>query len=169
MTVALAAEQSERADRCGFGRRVALGVEDGEGVGEPGPHCGRGRLLGLVQLGEQRIGESEGAEIGVVGADNDDLGVGCGSSQVPQDGCQPGPVGGDRRRCGGLEAGEVTGWAGQQEVISVVAVERQRDGADFAAVGGQERQRRIELGAWEVVVQRMPGCLPDAWQQESGG
>jgi hypothetical protein len=88
------------------------GLKAGKGVGEPGPHRGRGRLLGLVQPGEQRIGEGEGVEIGVVGADDDDLGVGCGSSQVPQDGRQPGLVGGDRRGCVGLEAGKITGWAG---------------------------------------------------------
>jgi hypothetical protein len=58
------AKQGERADCGGFGRRVALRVEDGEGISEPGPHRSGGRLLGLVQLSEQRVGESEGADVG---------------------------------------------------------------------------------------------------------
>lgn len=136
MAVPLAAQQGERADRSGFGRWVALGVEDEEGVGEPGPHRGSARVLGLVQLREERVSEGEGADVGVIGADDDDLGVGCGSSQQPQDRCQPGLVGGDRRRCAGLDAGEVTGRAGLQELVDVVAVQRKRDRADLAAVGG---------------------------------
>src|SRR5207342_1475548 len=76
---------------------------------------------------------------------------------------------GDRRWCDVLDAGEITGGAGLQEVIGVVAVERQRDRADFAAVGGQERQRRAELGTGVVVVQRVPGCLPDTRLTEGDG
>jgi hypothetical protein len=35
VAVPFGAEQGEGADRCGFGRVVALGVEEGEGIGEP--------------------------------------------------------------------------------------------------------------------------------------
>jgi hypothetical protein len=80
VAVPFGAEQGEGADRCGFGRVVALGVEEGEGVGEPGLDGGGGGLLGLVELGEQRVGEGEGADVGVIGADDDDLGVGRGGS-----------------------------------------------------------------------------------------
>jgi len=80
VTVPFGAEQGERADGCGFGGGVAWGVEGGEGVGEPGPHRSGGRLLGLVQLCEERGGEGEAADVGVVGADDDDLGVGPGRS-----------------------------------------------------------------------------------------
>jgi hypothetical protein len=72
--------------------------------------------------------------------------AGCGGSQLTQDRGQPGLVGGGRRRRAGLEAGQVSGRAGLQEVIGVVAVERQRDRADLAAAGGQERQRDM---SWE--------------------
>jgi len=67
-------------------------VEDGEGVGEPCPHGGGGRLLCLVELGEQRVSEGECADVGVVGADDDDLRVGCSRSNPGQDRCQAGPA-----------------------------------------------------------------------------
>ncbi len=47
---------------------AALWVEAEEGVGEPGPHRGGGCLLCLVQLCEERVGEGERADVGVVGA-----------------------------------------------------------------------------------------------------
>jgi hypothetical protein len=65
MAVSFGAQQGERADCRGFSGRAALGVEEGEGVGEPGPHGGGGCLLGLAELCEERVGEGEGADVGV--------------------------------------------------------------------------------------------------------